>query len=90
MGVDGDLGLATGMADLHPNMAAASRARLSHGLQTGQSRSVGTSINNDIARPFEMVAIDLHIARNEQTAAAISPKAIKPVKFRRRSSLRVG
>jgi hypothetical protein len=36
-----------------------------------------------------MVAINLHIASNEQTAATIGPKAIKPVKFRRRSPLNV-
>jgi hypothetical protein len=89
MRVYGDLRLATSVTDLHPYVPTAARASLSHGAQSGKSGGVRRTINDHIAGPFEMVAIDLNIAGNQQATAAIRPKAIEPLKFRGGSTVRV-
>ena len=54
--------LPPGMADLRPEMIAAARRRRRPASDRGLHFCIWHRVNDDIARPFKMIAVDLDIA----------------------------
>ena len=77
MGIDALLGLASGVTDLHPGLRIASGGRRSPARPGRFAFVAEWPIDNHIARPFQMAAMNLHIARDQQPAAAIGPAPIQ-------------
>jgi hypothetical protein len=77
MRIDVLLGLAPRVADLHPGLGVASSGRRRPARPRRLALVGQRPIDNHIARPFQMAAINLHIARDQQPATAIGPAPIQ-------------
>ena len=77
MRIDVLLGLAAGVADLHPGLGVASSGSSRPARPRGLALVAQRPIDDDIARPLQMAAINLHIARDQQPATAIGPAPIQ-------------
>ncbi len=69
------------MADLRPEMIAAARSGRGPSRQPRHHLGVGRPVDHDVARAFEMVAVDHQIAADEQPRAAVGPQSIEPVEL---------
>ena len=64
------------MAQLHEHLTARKLAGLRPAGQHAGLFRIGRTIEDHIARRFEIVAVDLHIARDLQTNAALGPAPV--------------
>ena len=80
--IDNGLRLPTGMADLHPQMIASDSSRLRPGGECRLHFSRGWTINNDVARPLQMVPVNDDVARQVHARPAFRPAAIEPIQSR--------
>ena len=90
MTVDRAHGLPSGMAYLRPEMIAVAGCRMCPKLEGCHHIGVRISIKKDVAGAFEMVRINMNIARNMQAGAAIRPNAIEALQFRCRTTQWIG
>ena len=88
MRVDDFLGLASGVADLRPEMVAIAGGGPG---PTGQRRpqgGIGLAIDDHVTRPLQVVGIHLYIAREQQPRPAVAPDAVQALQFRSGQAIR--
>lgn len=82
--------LPPGMADLCPELGSVRLGRASPAAQRVDHGAACRPIEDDIAGTLKVIAIDLYVPRQQQTATTRAPDAVKLLKFGCRLPQRIG
>ena len=69
--------LPAGVTDLHPHLGVAGGTGLRHRRQACQPVAFLRTVDNDVTGPLEVATVDLHVAGQQRTGAAVCPAAIQ-------------
>jgi hypothetical protein len=75
-------GLPAGVAQLGPEGIAPSRRGSRPRGQRSLQFRLGFAVDDHVARPFQVIAVDLDIAGDQQAGTAVAPQAVQPVQSR--------
>ena len=82
VGIHFFLRLAPRVAELHPGLVAIAQRGGGPPRQGRAQSGVGFALNDDIPRSFQVVTVDLHVARDQQARATVGPEPVQSLQCR--------